>query len=74
MKIHFKIPYYTQWGQRLLVSGNVPELGSGDITKALALNFQAKEDWSAEIEINKNEPFELNYKYILFNEQNGQYS
>ena len=74
MKIHFKIPYYTQWGQRLLVSGNVPELGSGDIAKALALNFYAKEDWSAEIELNHNEPFELNYKYILFNEQTGQYS
>ena len=74
MKIHFKIPFYTQWGQRLLVSGNIPELGSGDVTKALALNFQAKENWSAEIELNNNEPFELNYKYILFNEQNGQYS
>lgn len=74
MKIHFKIPYYTQWGQRLLVSGNIPELGSGNVTKALALNFHAKEDWSAEIELNHNEPFELTYKYILFNEQNGQYS
>ena len=65
MKIHFKIPYYTYWGQRLLVSGNIPELGNGDITEALNLNFQTPEDWSAEIEVQSDVPFQLTYKYIL---------
>ncbi|MDP4238597.1 MAG: 4-alpha-glucanotransferase, partial [Bacteroidota bacterium] len=74
MKIHFRIAYYTYWGQRLLVSGNIPELGDGDITKALALNFQEREDWSAEIEVNSEEPVQLTYKYILYTEQNDQYS
>ena len=73
MKIHFKIPYYTHWGQRLLVSGNIPELGNGDRTKALSLNFQAPEDWIAEVDIKSDVPFQLNYKYILYTEQNDQY-
>jgi len=72
MKIHFKIPYYTYWGQRILVSGNIPELGNGDFTKALSLNYQSPEDWYAEIEINQTEPIEFTYKYILLNEQSGQ--
>jgi 4-alpha-glucanotransferase len=73
MRIHFKMSYYTYWGQKLLVSGNIPELGNNDITKALALNFQFPEDWSNEIDINQNENFQLTYKYVLFNENTGQF-
>ena len=73
MKIHFKIPYYTYWGQRLLVCGNIPELGNGDLSKSLSLNFQAPEEWTAEIKINSKVPFQLTYKYILYTEQNDQY-
>ena len=73
MKIHFKIPYYTFWGQRLLVSGNIPELGNGDFNKALKLNYHAPENWSAEIEVNSKVPFLLTYKYILYSEQNDQF-
>ena len=73
MKIHFKISYYTHWGQRLLLSGNIPELGNGDLDKALALNFQYSEDWLAEIEINKPEDFQFTYKYVLYDENSGQF-
>ena len=74
MKIHFKIPYYTYWGQRLMVSGNIPELGNGDLSKALKLNFQGPEDWTAEIDVASVEPVHLTYKYILYTEQNDQYT
>ena len=40
MKIHFKISYFTQWGQRLLVSGNLPELGNGELSKSLSLQYK----------------------------------
>ena len=73
MRIHFNIPFFTRWGQRLLVTGNIPELGDNDKTKALPLNFQYKEDWSGEIEIPNTESFELTYKYILFNDETGQF-
>ena len=73
MRIHFKMPYYTYWGQKLLVCGNIPELGENDLTKALALNFQLTEDWSNEIEVNRKESFKLTYKYVLFNEVTNQF-
>lgn len=74
MKIHFKISFYTFWGQRLLVSGNIAQLGNGDLSKALPLNFQNTEDWVGEIEVDPKEINSLNYKYILYTEQTGQYS
>ncbi|MDR3653160.1 MAG: 4-alpha-glucanotransferase [Paludibacter sp.] len=74
MKIHFKIPYFTYWGQRILISGNIPELGNNDLSKALILNFQAPEDWSAEIELTGVKPIQFTYKYILYTEQNNQYT
>jgi 4-alpha-glucanotransferase len=73
MKIHFKISYYTYWGQRVLVSGNIPELGNNDVSKALALSYQSPEDWIGEIDINRTDNFTLNYKYILYSEQTGQF-
>ena len=76
MKIHFKISYFTQWGQRLLVSGNLPELGNGELSKSLSLQYKNGGDWVGEIDVklNSNEPFNFNYKYILFNEKNAQYT
>jgi len=74
MKIHFKIAYFTYWGQRLLVTGNIPELGNGDLSRALLLNFQYKEDWIGEIDIVRDDSFDLKYKYVLFTEQTGQYN
>jgi len=71
MKIHFKIAYFTFWGQRLLVTGNIPQLGNGDLSKALALNFQYKEDWLGDIDVTDVKSF--NYKYVLLNENDGQY-
>lgn len=73
MKIHFKISYYTSWGQRLLVTGNIPELGNGNCEKALALNFQHKEDWLGEISINADVADTVKYKYLLYNENTRQY-
>ena len=74
MKIHFKIAYFTQWGQRLMVTGNIPELGNGDYSKALFLQFQGHEDWTADVNFQLPEEKEINYKYIVFNENNGVYT
>ena len=73
MKIHFKISYYTYWGQRLLVSGNIPELGNDDLSKATVMNYESPEDWICEVDVNRTEEFTLNCKYILYSEQTGQY-
>lgn len=74
MKIHFKIPYVTYWGQKLLVGGNLPELGNGVTEKALPLHYLSPGTWYAEVEIARDSVFELSYTYILYTEQTGQYS
>ena len=72
MKIEFRINYYTQWGERIYITGNIPELGSGDATKAVAMNYTSPENWSLEIETDENEHSILEYKYIFKNEQSGK--
>ena len=72
MKIEFRINYYTQWGERIYITGNIPELGSGDATKAVAMNYTSPENWSLEIETDENEHSILEYKYIFKNEQSGE--
>jgi hypothetical protein len=34
----FKLPYYTQWGQSLLIAGSEPALGSWNVKQGLALS------------------------------------
>ncbi|OIP83391.1 MAG: 4-alpha-glucanotransferase [Porphyromonadaceae bacterium CG2_30_38_12] len=72
MKIHFKIAYYTYWGQRLVICGNIPQLGNDNLSQALTLNFQGKEDWVGEIEIPKDGTSTFSYAYFLVNEHTGQ--
>ncbi|KDP35768.1 hypothetical protein JCGZ_10848 [Jatropha curcas] len=38
VNVNFRIPYYTQWGQTLLVCGSAPLLGSWNVKKGLLLN------------------------------------
>ena len=74
MRIHFKLPYFTHWGQRIYVTGNSEELGNNDFRKAFPLNFQGHEDWVGDLEIKPAKDQIISYKYILFNEGNGQFS
>jgi 4-alpha-glucanotransferase len=75
MKIHFKISYFTVWGQQLLITGNIPELGNGDISKALKLNFQNSEDWTGQIDVKLAAgQAPIKYSYLLYNEKNGMYT
>lgn len=71
MKIHFRIPFYTRWGQNIFVSGNIPELGNNDIHKAFPLKFQGHEEWTGEIACNLTENQSINYHYLLFDENDG---
>lgn len=67
------MPYYTVWGQRILVCGNIPELGNNDAEKAFSLSFQSKEDWVGEVDIKPQIGQKINYRYILYTEQTDQY-
>lgn len=70
MKIHFEINYYTQWGQNMALMGSLPQLGGGDQSKAVFMNFQWRENWTYEVEVKSKELFEFTYKYLI-KEGNG---
>ncbi|RDY00155.1 4-alpha-glucanotransferase DPE2 [Mucuna pruriens] len=38
VKVSFRIPYFTQWGQSLLVCGSVPVLGSWNVKRGVLLS------------------------------------
>lgn len=68
------MPYYTVWGQRMFICGNLPILGNGEVTKALALNYHSPDQWCAEIEVDSEEISTLKYRYVLYTEQTNQYT
>lgn len=74
MKIHFSIRFKTVWGQRLLVTGNIPALGLGDFQKAMPLSFNFPEEWSGVVDIADDELPLLRYNYLLYNENTGTYT
>ena len=37
MILRFRIHYYTQWGEQLFVSGNLPELGENEPFRAFPM-------------------------------------
>ena len=52
-------------GQNIAIMGSIPELSNNDPSKALYMNFAWKEDWSLDIDVQRDAPFELTYKYVL---------
>ena len=73
MKIHFNIPYFTRWGQRISVSGNIPQLGNNDHSKALPLSLGGHEVWYGEIDLETAPGESISYSYVLFDENTGKY-
>ncbi|KAJ1404519.1 Immunoglobulin-like fold [Sesbania bispinosa] len=66
VKITFRLPYFTQWGQSLLVCGSVPVLGSGNVKKGLLLSpcHQGSElIWSGSITVPRG--FQCQYNYYV---------
>lgn len=72
MRIHFRLPFKTFWGQRIGVVGNLPLLGNQDVNKAFNLHFNQPDIWMGELEIESSRIESLEYKYILINDQTGQ--
>lgn len=68
MKLHFKISYFTHWGQCLYVVGNIPELGNDDVSKAVPMHFVPSETWELMLPITANTVTELHYRYFLKDE------
>lgn len=65
-KLSFRIPYFTQWGQSILVSGSEPVLGSWNVKQGLVLKPFHQGDqliWSGRITVPIG--FKCEYSYYL---------
>lgn len=70
VNVSFRIPYYTEWGQSLLVCGSEPVLGSWNIKKGLLLSpvHHGKElIWFGTISVPKG--FKCDYTYYVVDEK-----
>lgn len=66
MILSIEINYRTHWGEDVRVCGSIPELGGGDLQKAIPLHTRDGESWSLTIEaISPAESF-LEYTYFIF--------
>lgn len=68
LKITFNIDYTTQWGQRIIVLGDSPELGAGDPAKGLSLDYLPGGKWKQTIQIS-GDTKTLAYRYALIDDQ-----
>jgi len=66
MTIRFFLRFYTRPGQSLHISGTLPQLGSLNPAKPMAMNYLNGEFWEATLSLDNGElPESFFYKYIL---------
>ncbi|KAG2638904.1 hypothetical protein PVAP13_2NG623200 [Panicum virgatum] len=62
----FKLPYYTQWGQSLLITGSEPALGSWNVKQGLSLSPVHQDNeliWCGKVSVAA--AFTCEYKYYV---------
>jgi 4-alpha-glucanotransferase len=69
MRIQFYLRFYTHFGETLFVTGNCDALGANEPLAALPLQYLNDEFWTASIELGKDFENELQYSYILKNDE-----
>ncbi|XP_031103211.1 4-alpha-glucanotransferase DPE2-like [Ipomoea triloba] len=72
VKVCFRIPYYTQWGQHLIVCGSEAMLGSWNVKKGLLLKPSHQGDeliWSGSVPVPLGFKSEYTY-YVVDDERN----
>lgn len=69
IKISFNLRYKTNFGQQLLILGNHPLLGNGNMETAVPLNYLNESRWSIGIEwmVNSADSALIFYNYVLKN-------
>ncbi|GAA0156539.1 hypothetical protein LIER_14017 [Lithospermum erythrorhizon] len=67
--VSFGIPYFTHWGQNILVCGSEPVLGSWNVKKGLLLSPSHQDNeliWTGSIPVSVG--FECEYNYYVVDE------
>ncbi len=71
MTLHFYLRFSSTYGQRFYVTGNLPELGNGNLKDAVAMYYLNDEYWHLTIDVpEKTGTFA--YKYVLRNQDGSE--
>lgn len=68
MRLKLQIDYHTDWGQTVYICGSVPDLGSWDKGKAVAMKNTAPSVW--ELEIEAGDVADIEYQYLVKDQNN----
>ncbi|MGM9776244.1 MAG: 4-alpha-glucanotransferase [Candidatus Coprenecus sp.] len=71
MTFYFSIHYRTEYGERIFITGSIPELGNNDISKAIALNYTEGSVWKATVKATHLKQKSFTYRYIIKNDNGG---
>ena len=72
MTLYFTLPYFTAWGQRLVVCGAAPALGAWQLDQALPLTYDpGAGTWNGQIELAGDAAETVSYKYVLLGDDGG---
>jgi cyclomaltodextrin glucanotransferase len=55
----------TEWGEELLVCGNVPELGEWDVNRAVAMEYIHHASWGTTVAFDASVGLEVHYKFVI---------
>ncbi len=67
MILKFSVNYQTAFGQTMFISGSIPELGSGEVTKAEPMTYTGDGMWEKELKIVTGQERLIVYRYIIKN-------
>ena len=65
MNLDFYLRFYTHPGQSIFVTGNLPELGDGNISAAIPLTYINGEFWHCNLVLSGPPAAPVHYHYIL---------
>lgn len=65
MKLDFYLRFYTHPGESILVTGNLVELGNGDVTAAFPMDYVNGEFWHGSLLLANTPATPIHYHYIL---------
>ena len=70
LKLDFYLRFYTHPGQSIFLTGNLPELGNGEIAAAIPLDYVNGEFWHRSVLLETIPSGTIHYHYILRNSDN----
>ena len=65
VKLDFYLRFYTHSGQSIFVTGNLPELGNGNVSAAIPLNYVNGEFWHCSLLLSAPPAATVHYHYML---------